>query len=311
MGCHIIYDEKEITSIDFFQGLISKGFKMRYGNNPDKHAYLRYVWERKHIIDTGLSDYYLMASWLFRVHAHAAGIEFWARGAMPSSIICYCLGLTEIDPLKYGLHSVRFVNDEKPKFQFDIERSRYDEFIKIVDDVIAAESELNFISDAQAICDCILKGLSPVDYLSKKKEKPMPEDLEDEIARDALIHPDTIDMYDAYMRRKSDGLWTKHGMKLDKILAPTCGFVVYQEQMLDILCQFFRITNIEANQIRLSIQRGETEQMEAYKKELFSNPKDISEKKAEWLWEILTSNPNAFLKAHAVSRVFAKYKYEF
>ena len=106
-------------------------------------------------------------------------------------------------------------------------------------------------------------------------------------------------------------LWTKHGMKLDKILAPTCGFVVYQEQMLDILCQFFRITNIEANQIRLSIQRGETEQMEAYKKELFSNPKDISEKKAEWLREILTSNPNAFLKAHAVSRVLAKYKFEF
>ena len=120
-----------------------------------------------------------------------------------------------------------------------------------------------------------------------------------------------MDLYDAYMRRKSDGLWTRHGGRLNEILSPTCGFLVYQEQMLDILRQFFHVSGIKANQIRLSIQRGDTEQVEAYKQELFAHLEDLTEKKAEWLWQLLTSNPHAFLKAHAVSRVLAKCHFEY
>lgn len=46
------------------------------------------------------------------------GIKVWPRGAVASSVICYSLGLTDVDPLRYGLHSARFVNEEPPRFQF-------------------------------------------------------------------------------------------------------------------------------------------------------------------------------------------------
>ena len=127
-----------MTHLDIFHGLIAEGMKMRYGSKPCKTALLRVLWEKKHIMDAGFVDYYLMAFWLFRHYADSMGIGFWARGAVASSIVCYCLRLTEVDPLKYGLHASRFVNDELPKFQLDIEASRFDEFMKGAEELLQA-----------------------------------------------------------------------------------------------------------------------------------------------------------------------------
>jgi len=265
--------------------------KMRYGSKPCRKAVLRVLWEKKHIIDAEYSDYYLMAFWLFHHYAKSAGIGFWARGAMNSSIVCFCLGLTEVNPIKYGLHSARFVNDELPKFQFDIEASRFEEFKKGAEEVLQANAGDYVIP---AIRNCLLQDLTPMDYLSKKNERPLPENLDDELARYALYFPQTMDLYEACVQNPS-----------------TFNHLIYQEQMMDILRDAFQVRGIKANNIRLAIQRGETEQVEAYKQELFANLKDITLEEAEVAWQRLTNNPRAFLKAHAVSRVLAKYKFEF
>ena len=309
-----------LTRTEFFQELVSTGLKHRYGKKltpkqigPNKFlcskAPAQLFLERKKIIDGGFVDHYLIAFWIFNMRARLEGIEFWARGATPSSIVCYCLGLTEIDPMKYGLHYSRFVNEQPPKFQFDVEKSRYDDFLRLAEDTLEAELKANPNLDIQSVRESIMDNITPVEYLSKKEERPLPKNIDDELARYALTFPDTMELYDEYTRRKSDGQWTKYGLKVDKILAPTCGIVVFQEQMLDILCQIFHVNSSKANNIRLSIQRKDTEQVEAYKKEIFSNLDNITEKKAELIWQILTSNPRAFLKAHAVSHVLATYRY--
>lgn len=282
-----------MTLLEIFHGLVAAGMKMRYGDKPSKAAILRCLWEKKHIMDAGFVDYYLMAFTLFRHNAASAGIDYWARGAVPSSIVCYCLGLTEIDPIEYGLHSVRFVNDELPKFQFDIEASRYDEFMKMAEEVLQASAEDYDITAIREGMLQRLKNLTPMEYLSRKRERPLPENLDDELARYALSFPDTMDLYNAYVQN------------------PQSDLLIYQEQMLDILRQTFRVSSIKANQIRLSIQRGEAEQVEAYRQKLFSDLQDLTPEEAEGAWQRLTSNPRAFLKAHAVSRVLASYKYEF
>ena len=262
---------------------------MRYGNKPSKAATLRMLWEKKHIIDAGFVDYYIMAFWIFRHYATSTGITVWARGAMPSSVVCYCLGLTEIDPVKYDLHSVRFVNDKLPYFQFDIEASRFDEFMKKADELLEANAK---DYDIPNIKKCLFRSLTSMQYLSKKQERPLPENIDDEMARYALSFPDTKELYEEYEQN------------------PKCDLLIYQEQMLSILKQTFHISSIKANHIRLSIQRGETEQVAAYKKELFANLHDISLTKAETAWQFLNRNPKAFLKAHAVSRIMARYLFD-
>ena len=275
-----------MTHLEIFHGLVSAGMRMRYGNKPSKAATLRMLWEKKHIIDADFVDYYIMAFWIFRHYATSVGITVWARGAMPSSVVCYCLGLTEIDPVKYELHSVRFVNDKLPYFQFDIEASRFNEFMKEADKLLEANAK---DYDIPNIKKCLFRSLTSMQYLCKKKERPLPENIDDEMARYALSFPETKDLYEEYEQN------------------PKCDLLIYQEQMLSILKQTFHISSIKANHIRLSIQRGETEQVAAYKKELFADLHDISLTKAETTWQYINSNPKAFLKAHAVSRIMARY----
>ena len=292
-----------MTHLELFHWLVAAGMRMRYGNKPCRKAVLRVLWEKKHIIDAGFVDYYLMAFWIFIHYADSMGIGFWARGTVPSSIVCYCLRLTEVDPLKYGLHAARFVNDELPQFQFDIEASRFDEFKKGAEELLQANAG---DYDIPAIKACLLKEdvklgekmrityLTPCEYLSRKHERPLPENIDDELARYALYFTETMDMYEDYDR-----------------LPSSFNGIIYQEQMMDILRHTFHVNGIKANQIRLTIQRRETERVEAYKKELFANLKDITTSEAETAWQRLTSNPRAFLKAHAVSRVLAQYHYTF
>ena len=278
----------EMTHLNLFHNLVAAGMRMRYGSKPGKEATLRCLFEKKHIMDAGFIDYYLMAFWIFRHYATSAEVAVWPRGAMPSSIICYCLGLTEIDPIKYGLHSVRFVNDELPKFQFDIEASRFEDFKKGAEELLEANADGY---DIPAIRKYLFQDLTPMDYLSKERKRPLPDDIDDELARYALRFPQTMDLYETYVKN------------------PKCEILIYQEEMLDILKQVFHVYGIKVNQIRLSIQRGEDKQVEAYKKELLANLKDVTLTEAEAAWQRLISNPKAFLKAHAVSRVMASYKY--
>ena len=276
----------ERTHTDILKGLVSAGKRWRYGEKADNLVTRRIVWELKHIIDAGFVDYYVMAFWIFKYSKQ--DINYWARGAMPSSIVCYCLGLTEIDPIKYGLHSARFVNEEPPKFQFDVEASRFDEFMKKAKEIFV-ENEKDF--DIPAIRECLFKDVKPYEYLSRKQERPLPDNIDDELARYALHFPQTMDLYDKYVQK------------------PKCNTLIYQEQMLDILGKVFHVGGIKANKIRLNIQRGEKELVEAYRQELFE-ASDLTAKQKERAWQRLTSNPRAFLKAHAVSRVLASYKYE-
>lgn len=276
----------ERTHTDILKGLVSAGKRWRYGEKADNLVKRRIVWELKHIIDAGFVDYYVMAFWIFKYSKQ--DINYWARGAMPSSIVCYCLGLTETDPIKYGLHSARFVNDELPKFQFDIDASRFDEFMKKAEEILAENTE-DF--DIPAIRECLFRDVKPYEYLNKKQERPLPTGLEDEFARYALYRPDTLDLFDAYIQN------------------PKSDILIYQEQMLDILKGVFHLGGIKANQIRLAIQRGETEQIEAYKQEVFEDS-DLSTEEKEKAWQRLSSNPKAFLKAHAVSCVLESYRYD-
>lgn len=292
----------KMTNQEILQGLVIEGMNMRYGDklksvkiSPAARRCsmipLKMLWELKHIKDAGFVDYYLMMFWLFHQYAKSAGIGFWARGAMNSSIVCYCLGLTEVDPMKYGLHSARFVNDELPEFQFDVEASRFDEFMKEAEEMLQAHAKS---LDVEAVKASLFKNLTPMEYLSRKNERQVPENIDDELARYALYFPRTMDLYEGYVRQSS-----------------TFDGIIYQEQMIDILRHTFHVGGIKANNIRLAIQRGETEQVETYKNELFANLQDITPNEAETAWQRLTSNPRAFLKAHAVSRVLAKYHYDF
>ena len=81
---------------------------------------------------TGFADYILVVN-DFAQHARRLGIRMAIRGSAAASIILYCLGVTEIEPLEHRLVFERFLNVERremPDVDIDFAEDRRDEMIR-------------------------------------------------------------------------------------------------------------------------------------------------------------------------------------
>jgi len=95
-----------------FADLVWRGAKARYGQLT---AEVRRLVEREVAVvkKMGFTDYFLITAHIVRF-AKEAGIPVGpGRGSAASSITAYCLGITDVDPLAWGLLFERFLNEER------------------------------------------------------------------------------------------------------------------------------------------------------------------------------------------------------
>lgn len=86
--------------------------------------------------------HYLLAMSDFIRHAKKQGILTNTRGSAANSLVCYCLGIHDIDPMpgSYDLLFSRFVNPARKKFpdiDIDIDKDRYEDFMEYVKEYMA------------------------------------------------------------------------------------------------------------------------------------------------------------------------------
>src|SRR5690606_11814275 len=83
----------------------------------------------------GFCDYFLIV-YDFVLYAKKNNILVGpGRGSAPGSLVAYCLGITDIDPIKYDLLFERFLNPERitmPDIDIDFPDNRRDEVIAYV-----------------------------------------------------------------------------------------------------------------------------------------------------------------------------------
>ncbi|HVP10956.1 MAG TPA: DNA polymerase III subunit alpha [Phycisphaerae bacterium] len=109
------------TPEEFLSKLVYQGAAERYGEITDEMRE-RIEYELEVIESKGFSSYFLIC-WDFVRYARAHGIPCGARGSGCSSIVAYCLHLSQPDPLRYGLYFERFMDpdrDEMPDIDIDI-----------------------------------------------------------------------------------------------------------------------------------------------------------------------------------------------
>lgn len=106
----------------YFRQLCEKGLHERYGAQPTKNAVQRLEYEYGVICRMGYVDYFLIV-WDFVHYAKEHDIPVGpGRGSGAGSLCAYCIGITDIDPLKHGLLFERFLNPERvsmPDFDID------------------------------------------------------------------------------------------------------------------------------------------------------------------------------------------------
>ena len=122
------------TNEEYFRKLCYEGFQERYPDAPEEYRE-RMEYEIKVISSMGYVNYYLIV-WDFIHYAKSVGIPVGpGRGSGAGSIVAYCIHITEVDPMKYGLIFERFLNPERvsmPDFDTDFCQERRGEVIDYV-----------------------------------------------------------------------------------------------------------------------------------------------------------------------------------
>ena len=123
------------TPEKYLEKLAWEGIRKRYAKiTPDIEERLRY--ELDVIQKMGYAPYFLIVQ-DFIQYARSQGIPVGpGRGSAAGSLVCYALGITSIDPLKYGLLFERFLNPDRielPDIDIDFCMRRRDEVIRYVE----------------------------------------------------------------------------------------------------------------------------------------------------------------------------------
>ena len=108
-----------------------EGLMRRFNGNPPAHYVTRLQDELDVINATGFPDYMLIV-WDYVKYARSRGIPCLPRGSAGASLVLYCLGITDVDPVKNKLLFERFLSRERlemPDIDTDFADSRRQEVL--------------------------------------------------------------------------------------------------------------------------------------------------------------------------------------
>ena len=124
------------TPREFLHRLVLDGLRRRYG---ERAASMRpQVEQELSIISAvGYEEYFLVV-WNILQDCRAHGIEWITRGSAADSLVCYCLGISDVCPVRFGLYFRRFLNQERmalnklPDIDIDFPHDRKDDVVDLI-----------------------------------------------------------------------------------------------------------------------------------------------------------------------------------
>jgi len=111
-----------------------KGAKAHFGEQLPAHIEATIRYELDFIRKKDYAAYFLTVFDFVR-YAREKGILCQGRGSAANSVVCYCLGITSVNPSKFKLLFARFMSDarnEPPDIDVDFEHERREEVIQYI-----------------------------------------------------------------------------------------------------------------------------------------------------------------------------------
>ncbi len=155
-------EEQSKAAADYLLYLCEQGIPIRYtperlkhvadkypGQDPMEVVKNRLTYEMNIIASKGMCDYLLIV-WDFINWAKRKGIPMGpGRGSGAGAIICYLIGITDIEPLRFNLFFERFINPERlsyPDIDVDICMDRRSEVIQYTIDTYGKDNVAQIIT---------------------------------------------------------------------------------------------------------------------------------------------------------------------
>jgi len=124
------------TPREFLHQLVIAGLRQRYGQRASTMR--PQVEQESSIIGAvGYEEYFLLV-WNILQDCRAHGIEWITRGSAADSLVCYCLGISDVCPIRFGLYFRRFLNQERmalnklPDIDIDFPHDRKDDVVDLI-----------------------------------------------------------------------------------------------------------------------------------------------------------------------------------
>jgi DNA polymerase-3 subunit alpha len=149
------------TEESWFRKEVEAGVLRRFGESPSEEVRRQVDYELDVILQMGFPAYFLVVADLVQ-YAKRNGIRVGpGRGSAAGCTVSYCLGITELDPVKYGLYFERFLNPERvsmPDIDMDFDERRRADMIRYAterygEDRVAQIITFGTIKAKQAIKD--------------------------------------------------------------------------------------------------------------------------------------------------------------
>ncbi len=170
--------QMESTNDIRFRELVEAGFRLLYPDPPEG-ARERVEYEISVITEMGFVSYFLIV-WDFCRFAREQKIPVGpGRGSAVGSIVSYCLGITNLCPLKYDLIFERFLNSDRislPDIDIDFCMDGREQVIEYVREKYGADRVCQIVTFGTMAAKAVIRdvgrvlgiSLSEVDQLAKK-----------------------------------------------------------------------------------------------------------------------------------------------
>ena len=157
---------------DYLRHLVYEGAKRVWGDNIDNEHRERIDFELDTIKNMGFPGYFLIVQ-DFITAARKMGVSVGpGRGSAAGSAVADCLGITQIDPIKYDLLFERFLNPDRislPDIDIDFDDDGRAKVLKYVTDKYGAEKVAHIITYGTMAAKMAIKDVARVEDL------PLPE----------------------------------------------------------------------------------------------------------------------------------------
>ncbi len=155
---------------DYLAKLAYEGAERRYGSPLSDEMHERIKFEL-HIMKTmGFPGYFLIVQDFINVARSQLGVSVGpGRGSAAGSCVAYCLGITQIDPVKYDLLFERFLNPDRislPDIDIDFDDDGRADVLRYVTEHYGAEKVAHIITYGTMATKMAIKDVARVERLS-------------------------------------------------------------------------------------------------------------------------------------------------
>ena len=166
---------------DYLTKLCIVGLKKRLNNNVSKNYIDRLKYELNIINNMGFCNYFLVV-WDYVKYAKKNNIMTNTRGSAASSLVSYCLGISDVDPIKYDLLFERFLNPSRvtmPDIDVDFDAQKRDDVIKYVTEKYGNDKVSGIITFSNLLAKQVIRDVARLFDISLYKVDDLVKKFED------------------------------------------------------------------------------------------------------------------------------------